>query len=138
MKIYTHTTILNDHGLRARAVLWTSLMVVLILIGSLASAVKAETVTDENVAAKIEDAKTVADHQALEAYFAKKSAEAAKQVQLHEDMMKSYKRIGKYPGPSTWMRSHCQSLLREYRQMQADYESMAEMHGWMAEESTKE
>jgi hypothetical protein len=137
MKVYTHAAILSDHGLGTRAVLWTGLIVVLILIGSLAPAVKAETVTDGNVAAKIDDAKTAADHKALETYFNSKAAEAAKQVQLHEDMMKSYKRIGKYPGPSTWMRSHCQSLLREYRQMQDDYESMAEMHGWMAEESSK-
>ncbi|UCF94895.1 MAG: hypothetical protein JSW39_12335 [Desulfobacterales bacterium] len=113
---------------------WRDLVTCVIVLSVVfTTTARAETVTDSNVAEKIADAQMAADHQGLAAYFSKKAGEEAQKVQLHEEMAKKYTRRGKAPGPTLWMRSHCQNLIRLSRQAKEEYESLAELHNWMAE-----
>lgn len=101
----------------------------MILVGLLAPIAKAEVITKENVAKRIAEAKTAADHEALASYFRAQAAEAAAMLKIHQNMKTWYGPVEKFPYDSTWMINHCQNLVRTYRLAQEEYESLAEAHG---------
>ena len=94
-------------------------------------ALAAEAVTDANVADAIAAAKTQQDHEAIAAYFRAQAAAQGEKVALHEAMLKGWEKT--VSGKSLeHMRKHCHNLIQSFRNMQKEYEAMAEMHAHMA------
>ena len=89
----------------------------------------ADAITDDNVAERVASAQTAADHEALAAYFDAQSAAAATKVKMHEKMMTGSAMVGK--GAATWD-MHCKSLLRSYKQAQADAKALADVQRSLA------
>jgi hypothetical protein len=89
-------------------------------IGWADSAVRADTITDDNVEAAMAAAKTAADHQALAAYFTAKSQEAQANVAKHQRMSTLFG--GK--GQTAW-EGHCHSLMKTYAAQAKDYAALA-------------
>ena len=77
--------------------------------------VRADTITDENVAAAVAGARTPADHQALAAYFTSKAEAAQANVERHEQMAKGFS--GK---AQMRMGEHCDALAKTFRQQAAE------------------
>lgn len=90
-------------------------------LGWAGSAVGAETITDENVAAAVTAARTVEDHQALAAYFTTKSKQALAEVEKHKTMASA---LGKGKQAGSW-EAHCHSLMRTYQEQAKDYTALA-------------
>ena len=84
----------------------------------------AGTVTDDNIVARITQAKTPADHEAIARYYKGEAAGAAAKVTEHEAMVKAY--AGKT------MDRHCESLLVTYRNQKQDFEALEKDHADMA------
>lgn len=83
----------------------------------------------EDVAAKVQSAKTAADHEALAAMYEKQAAEAKAQATAHQKMGQAYKGAatsssGKSGGLSA-MPQHCENLVKEYEGQAKMYETMA-------------
>lgn len=89
-------------------------------IGWADSAVRADTITDDNVEAAMAAAKTAADHQALAAYFTAKSQEAQANVAKHQRMSTLFGGKGK----TAW-EAHCHSLMKTYGDQAKDYAALA-------------
>ena len=104
---------------QAKRLMVTALAVAL-AIGSVASAVRADTITDDNVEAAMAAAKTPVDHQALAAYFTAKSNEAQANVAKHQRMSNLFGGKGK----TAW-EAHCHSLMRTYEEQAKDYAALA-------------
>lgn len=95
----------------------------------------ADAVTDANLAAKIESAKTPADHEAIAQYFTAKAVESDKAAAMHESMLKTFKTEGGKPvggKPYEVWQSHCKSFIADYKEMAADYRNLAALHEAMA------
>jgi hypothetical protein len=107
-------------------------LAVALVIGSSASAVRADTITDDNVEATMAAAKTPADHQALAAYFTAKSKEAQDNVAKHKRMSGMFGGKGK----SSW-EGHCHSLMKTYEAQAKDYAGMAKEQTAVAEALAK-
>jgi hypothetical protein len=89
-------------------------------IGWTDSAVRADTITDDNVEAALAAAKTPADHQALAAYFTAKAKEAQANVATHQRMSSLFGGKGK----QSW-EAHCHSLIKTYEEQAKDYAALA-------------
>jgi hypothetical protein len=111
----------NAKGL-AVAVLVTGLA-----LGWASPAVSADPITDANVEASLAAAKTVADHQALAAYFTAKSKAALANVETHKRMS------GVFTGKQgTGWQGHCHSLAKTFQQQADDYAALAKEQEAMA------
>ena len=93
----------------------------------LASAVAAEAITDDNVAAMVTAAKTAADHQALAEYFRAEAKEAETLAQKHRGMKLSHSQ----KGGSVWD-AHCTRLIKRYEDLAGDYRTLASEQDGMA------
>lgn len=107
-------------------------LVVAVLVTGLAlgwasPAVSADPITDANVEASLAAAKTVADHQALAAYFTAKSKDALANVETHKRMSTVFS--GK--AGASWQ-AHCQSLIKTYAAQAEDYAALAKEQEAMA------
>jgi hypothetical protein len=89
-------------------------------IGWTDSAVRADTITDDNVEAALAAAKTPADHEALAAYFTGKAKEAKANVDKHKRMSSLFGGKGK----TSW-EAHCRSLIKTYQDQADDYAALA-------------
>lgn len=131
------TTVVNhSEGSRerelVRRVIWVSIWLLLI-VGSpwRIQAGEAAPVTDDNVAERIAQAKTSADHEAIAEYYKAQAAVAAAKVKEHEAMLASYKNVA---GTSLEiMRNHCKGLIQSYGQEQREYEALAKEHEKLAQ-----
>lgn len=110
-------SILKDHG----KTLMLAVLVAGLAIGWADSAVRADTITDDNVEAAVAAAKTVADHQALAAYFTAKSKEALANVERHKRMATA---LGSGKQAGSW-EAHCHSLMKASQEQAKDYAALA-------------
>jgi cytidine deaminase len=95
-------------------------LAVALAIGSAASGVRADTITDDNVEAAMAAAKTPADHQALAAYFTAKSQQAQANVAKHQRMSNLFG--GKQ---KTQWEAHCHALMKTFEEQAKDYAALA-------------
>ena len=102
------------------------------LVACLAPAVRADPITDDNVAAAMAAAKTPADHEALAAYFTSKAAAARESAEKHEQMLKEL--TGK---PQQNLAMHCKAIIGAYQKQARDYTAMAEQETKLAKGSSK-
>ena len=117
-------SILSAHGTR----LLTIALAAGLVLGWAGSAVRADTITDDNVAAAVASAKTVEDHQALAAYFTAKSKQALDTVETHKRMSKS---LGGGKQAGSW-EAHCHSLMKTYQAQARDYAALAKEQAALA------
>ena len=96
-------------------------------IGWADAAVRADTITDDNVDAAVAAAKTSEDHQALAIYFTAKSQEALANVKVHKRMSLAF--LGKQR--ASW-EAHCDSLMRSYQEQAKDYAALAKEQAALA------
>ena len=89
-------------------------------LASLPNAVRADDITDENVAAKVASASTVADHLAIAGYYRKLAADNANKAALHERRRSQLSA----EQPSTSWKAHCTGLIESYRAAQKAAEAM--------------
>lgn len=99
-----------------------------LVIGRVDSAARADTITDDNVAAAVAAAKTPDEHQALVAYFTVKSKQALAEVERHRRMAGALG-YGKQAG--SW-EAHCHSLTKTYQLQAKDFAALANIQAAMA------
>jgi hypothetical protein len=135
MTLQTNRLHYRRKDLWTRALAGTCLLLLLGLGGLVVPAAgNAEPVTWKDLGQRLEGAQTAADHEAIADFYKAQAALAGEQVKNHECMMKSY---GAAPyksphRPADWMRNHCENLIKTYRDQQAEYESLADVHTEMA------
>ena len=138
MNMHSESYSLIFENLWMQAIRLTALWVVIISFSSLpAFATNIDKVTDENVSNKIEKATTLEDYQALKAYFKGKSAEAARQVSLHEGMLQSFSRRPDSDSRAIQVRIHCLKLIRLSLNTQGNYDYLAEFYEKLAMQPLK-
>jgi YHS domain-containing protein len=92
-----------------------------------ARADEAGAITENNVDARIETAKSAAEHEALAAHFRAQAKESTEKVKQHQEMLASFKKVGgklEQNWKQHW-KQHCESLIASYRRQAKDYESLA-------------
>jgi ribosomal protein S15P/S13E len=91
----------------------------------------------DNIAQKVRDAKTPADHQAIAAVFAKEAQAAQQEAKLHTQLKDAYaaKLKDAYAAKPDMqmMVSHCDMLVKHYQEIAKDLETIAKMHKKMGE-----
>jgi hypothetical protein len=92
----------------------------------------AQSVNDSNISAKIESAKTAADHEAVAKYFDAQAAAEKERLELHKKMKADYQGLGK---SGTTMAGHCDGIISRDQASVADYEALAKDHRDMAKEA---
>jgi hypothetical protein len=97
-------------------------------VGSRAWA-QAGPVTDSNIAERVAQMKTPAEHQAIAAYYQSKAAAASAEVARHQAMLKGYENLG---NPAKQMARHCTALMEAAQKEKAEYETLAKEHADMA------
>lgn len=117
-------------SLKGAARLLTKLAVALVVTAVVAASAQADTVTDDNVAAMMQAAKTPADYQALATYFAEKSKEATANATRHQIMIDS---LGHGTGRAqqTWA-PHCMKLIKSFKEQAVEYDTMANAYAKLA------
>lgn len=113
-------------------------LTLLTVIGLLATGIAVPAradVTEENLADKVAEATTAADHEALAVYFRGVAAENGKKVSDHEAMMK--RAIAAGGKPSAKWQTHCKGFIAAYGAAQKEAEGMAAEHERLAKEATK-
>lgn len=105
-----------------------SVLAAALAIGWAGSAARADTITDDNVAAAVAGAKTAADHQALADYFTAKAKAALETVETHRTMAKA---LGAGKQGGSW-EAHCHALMRTYKAQAADYNALAKEQAALA------
>lgn len=129
----------KNHSIRKGGVL--ALVVALLAAGGCAAR-RPGPITDENLAERITQAKTFADHEALAHYFHEQANEqAALQAKHYQAIVNSYKESTSDADDSParerirqWMRQHCRGLVESYRRLEEKYLALAEDHARMARE----
>lgn len=96
----------------------------------LCSAANADTVTDDNVVAMTESAKTPAEFQALATYYKDKAVLAKAAAKRHQSMLTAIG-LGTSKPPYTFT-PHCRRLIRLSKEQAADYTAMASAYEKMA------
>ena len=87
------------------------------------SAVSGEPTPKSLEALAAESASTPAQHQALAAYYRRKSAAAREDVETHREMALSYSNH-----QAGGMTAHCDNLAKAAQQQAAEYEALAAFH----------
>lgn len=100
----------------------TAAAVTVLAVVNGASVVHAATITDDNVATAVAEAKSVEDHQALAAYFTAKSKAALAGVEAHKKMAGALGSGGKQ---AIGWEAHCHSLMKTFESQAADYAALA-------------
>ena len=107
-----------------------ALTVFLAAVAVFGEPVRAQQVTEDNLAQKIETAKTAADHEAIAAFYQAKAAASTQEAKRHEAMLAAYKKSGGKMYQA-W-ENHCKSLVQSYTKEGKDYEMLAKEHEKMA------
>jgi hypothetical protein len=91
---------------------------------------RADHITSKNVAAKIAAAKTPAQHAALAKYFHAQAAMAAAKAKEHQEMLDMLTgKLQENLGP------HCQALIASYKELEKEYEAIAQAQEQAAKET---
>ncbi len=85
---------------------------------------------DMDIAAKIEAAKTPADHEAIAAYYEGEAAEMRAKVEMHRKMGADYKKLPH--NNKIHFDQHCDSLSRNFTAAAKEYDALAKAHHEMA------
>jgi len=114
----------------------TSLQRIVSLV--LLSVVLAGCATDPKVASpelqqRIEAARTRADHQALTTYYEREAAGARATAAEHRQMAKTYQGMALSGRGGGSMTAHCNSIVRMYEGIAAEFDGLAADHRQMAE-----
>lgn len=109
----------RTHKHNARS-FWIAIALLGCVAASLPATVRADDITDANVAAKVESAATVADHLAIANYYRKVAAENEEKAKLHERMRAQ---LSGEKASTSW-RKHCTALVDSYRAAQKAAEAM--------------
>jgi len=114
----------------------TSLQRIVSLV--LLSVVLAGCATDPKVASpelqqRIEAARTRADHQALTTYYEREAAGARATAAEHRQMAKTYQGMALSGRGGGSMTAHCNSIVRMYEGIAAEFDGLATDHRQMAE-----
>ena len=99
------------------------LAITLALATAVAGAARADTVTDENVAAMMQAAKTPADYQSLATYFTDEAKQATATAAQHQAMMDGMSRV---TGKSQQVAiPHCTNLIKSSKAEAKEYQALA-------------
>jgi len=121
-------TLRSERHISTRTAL--ALAALLAVIAAFGGTARAQQVTEDNLAQKIETAKTAADHEAIAAFYQAKAAASTEEAKRHEAMLASYKKVGGKMYQA-W-ENHCKSLIQSYNKEAKDYEMLAKEHAKMA------
>jgi hypothetical protein len=115
---------------RTSTTLVTRLAMALFVTVAFAASARADVVTDANVAAMMQVAKTPAEYQALATYFAEKAKEATANATRHQLMIDT---MGRVTGRSqqTWA-PHCMNLVKTFKEQAVEYDTMANAYTKLA------
>ncbi len=96
----------------------------------------ARAMDDDDMTAKVQSAKTAADHEAIAKHYDEEAAEATKEAAAHRRMGEAYKGMsggttGKGYGVSA-MPQHCETLAKAYDSEAEHYKGMAQTHRELA------
>ncbi len=91
------------------------------------------TVTDDNLAQAIANAKTPADHEAIAEYYDKEAAENEAKAKLHLSAAKSYEAF-KSMKP-VGMANHCENLAKAFQKAAEQDKILAAAHRAMAKQA---
>ena len=114
---------------------WTSLqrIVSLVLLGvALAGCAADPKVPSPELQQRIEAARTRGDHEALASYYVREAAGARAIAAEHRKMAKTYQGTA-MGGRGGSMFAHCNSIVRMYEGIAAEYDGLATDHRQMAE-----
>ncbi len=92
----------------------------------------ARAADDADIAAKVQSAKTPADHEQIAKFYDAESTAATQSAAMHRKMAKTYKGMpaqsgGKGSGVSA-MPQHCESLAKNFDAEAEHFKSMAQTH----------
>ena len=82
----------------------------------------------DNIAQKIRQAKTPADHQAIAAFYEKEAQDARQEAKQHNQLKDAYATMP----DMNMMVPHCDTLVKQYQEVGKELDAMAEMHKKMA------
>jgi hypothetical protein len=91
---------------------------------SSAASAQIPTVTDDDLAQSVANAKTAADHEAIAAYYDQEAAEAEKKAALHRQSASNLKPVG--------MANMCNSLAEYWGKVAEQDKQLASAHRKMA------
>jgi hypothetical protein len=92
-----------------------------------------EVVTEDNLAQKIESAKTPADHEAIAVFYDKEAADAEAKSKFHHSLHKSYQSFKMKP-VDMW--NHCDEIGKYYGGIAKQARQLATAHRAMAHEAS--
>lgn len=107
-----------------------------LLVGTSAALVIActtvSTAPSPDLAAKIQNAKTPADHEELAAIYERDAQEALGQAKLHRQMARNYSSMLGGRALGSTMPSHCESTAQKYEAIAEEKKTLAKLHRDMA------
>ena len=108
---------------------------VLLLCVVLAGCASGPQTPSPDLLQRMESARTRGDHEALAAYHDREASAARAVAEDHRKMAKSYQAmvVGGRGGAS--MIAHCNSIVRLYEGIAAEFEGMAEGHQYLAKQA---
>lgn len=83
--------------------------------------------------AQVAAAKTANDHEAIAKEYEAEAAELDRKVEMHEQMLATYKSNGKLPGPA----KHCAALVKDLKAAAQEDRNLAAEHHKLAEAAGK-
>ncbi len=107
-------------------------LISLVLTGCAGVATSAPT---PSLQQRVEAAHTSADHATLAAYYSGEAATARAKATEHRDMIQAYRKQVAGGHGNANMETHCNSLIKSYEAIAADYELLAASHRQMAEQA---
>jgi hypothetical protein len=88
------------------------------------------TVTDDNLAQSIANAKTSADHEAIAAYYDQEAVDAKKKADLHRDVAETYQKLN--IAKPVGMVNMCKGLVNYWEKVADQAKDLAKAHREMA------
>ena len=99
-------------------------------LGSISSSFAAE---EKAIEQQIAEAETLADHEAIAAFYAAEAKAAQELLTQHKRMRDSYRM--RYPIKRALMVSHCDKLIAKYGELTTEYKALATLHTEMTQSS---
>lgn len=103
-------------------------MVIAISAIVLAACSTVSTAPSEQLAAKIQNAKTPADHEELARIYERDAEEALGQIKIHRLMARNYTSMFGGRGAVSAMPSHCESIAQKYAAIAEEKKALAKLH----------
>ena len=97
---------------------------------TLRAGAQSATVTDDNLAQSIANAKTAADHEAIAAYYDQEAADAKKKADLHRNVADTYQKLN--IAKPVGMVNMCKGLVKYWDKVADQAKDLAKAHREMA------